>query len=674
MIELNALFQHIEENKFIRIIHLDDVKKNLGFIEINGESISFPIVVDLEEFMVQIADYYLFIPLSIDPFINALTIELSEKEKARINERFKIVDNLISEYGNHILIPATRNRIIKKVVKNYSVKTVLRYLKLYWKYGHQKFGLQTNFRNSGAKGAYRSSEKKLGRKSSNPYRINMEENDRQNLIISLREYPAENKKNIKLIDIYDFMLSKYYLNEKLKLVKYPSPGQFYHWLKKISPSVLREKKWDTKNYLRNIKMLLHNADRDTLGPGYKFEIDATPTDFYLASTLKKGQYIGRAILILVVDVFTRYIVGYYLGLHKESYYSGNLALLNAFSSKVEHCKKVGINISEDDWHTSPICKKLVGDRGSMISYKSDALTEDLGIEIINARSGRPDEKPYVERFLGMIQAKVKKYLKGENVIPPMKNPRTDIDERKTTWVTLKILRYCTISAIISHNNYRPLKKFPYKKEVYENDLELKSKNIWEHYRNNNISYGKIIPEKILRILLLERIECSFSRKGIHHSGEYFVALDPVINEKLEIMQSSAFSGKLTVYFDPKDLKDTHLKLDGNFYPLRLTTELLDPIEDYYQLQAIQKVQREQAKKHEHDRREHEVKTSNEIDNLIEEAKLNKPKEPNNLKDVKQHQKEEIASEISENHSNNVDKNLPLENTSNSPNPFENPLI
>jgi len=376
------------------------------------------------------------------------------------------------------------------------------------------------------------------------------------------------------------------------------------------------------------------------------------------------------------DVFTRYIVGYYLGMRKESYFSGNLALLNAFSSKVEHCKNIGIEISEEDWFTSPICKKLVGDRGSMISNKSDALTQDLNIELINTRSQRPDEKPYVERFLGTIQSRVKKYLKGQNVIPPMKNPRIDFDARKSTWVTIKILRYCIIKAILSHNNVKPLKRYPYKKELIDNEVTLRPKNILEHYRNNNISYGTIMPERALRILLMEKRECSFSKKGIYHEMEYFTAVNSLINQKLELLLGSKYKEKLIVYFDPLNLKDTYVSLEGDFHQLRLVKETEDPIEDYLHLKAIQAYEAEQTKKNEHEYLENEAKTIKEVGKLSDAVKDGNNKTKNNLKEVKKYQDLEIKEEFSKKNLNELEEESTKEqkNTKQKPNPFENPLI
>ncbi len=49
------------------------------------------------------------------------------------------------------------------------------------------------------------------------------------------------------------------------------------------------------------------------GPGSRYEIDATIADVYLLSA-DRQRVIGRPTLYVVVDVFSRMVAGFYIGL------------------------------------------------------------------------------------------------------------------------------------------------------------------------------------------------------------------------------------------------------------------------------------------------------------------------------------------------------------------------
>lgn len=53
---------------------------------------------------------------------------------------------------------------------------------------------------------------------------------------------------------------------------------------------------------------------ETIGPGSRYQIDATIGDVYLVSEYNRNQIIARPIIYVVIDVFSRMITGVYVGL------------------------------------------------------------------------------------------------------------------------------------------------------------------------------------------------------------------------------------------------------------------------------------------------------------------------------------------------------------------------
>jgi transposase InsO family protein len=67
-------------------------------------------------------------------------------------------------------------------------------------------------------------------------------------------------------------------------------------------------------------------------PGALWQIDSTIVDIHLVSSLDRSRIIGRPVLYLVVDLFSRMIVGFSVSLEGPSWLGASLALENATSA------------------------------------------------------------------------------------------------------------------------------------------------------------------------------------------------------------------------------------------------------------------------------------------------------------------------------------------------------
>ena len=70
-----------------------------------------------------------------------------------------------------------------------------------------------------------------------------------------------------------------------------------------------------------------------MGPGSRYQIDATIGNVYLVSSFNSDYIVGKPIIYFVVDVFTHMITGMYIGFEGPSWAGMMMAIANAASDK-----------------------------------------------------------------------------------------------------------------------------------------------------------------------------------------------------------------------------------------------------------------------------------------------------------------------------------------------------
>lgn len=101
-------------------------------------------------------------------------------------------------------------------------------------------------------------------------------------------------------------------------------------------------------YQQNYREILGSSTFETFGPGSRFQIDATVADVYVVSEYNAEWIIGRPIIYFVVDVYSRMIVGIYVGLEGPSWMGGMMAIANTVMDKQTYCSEFGIKISKEE--------------------------------------------------------------------------------------------------------------------------------------------------------------------------------------------------------------------------------------------------------------------------------------------------------------------------------------
>jgi putative transposase len=167
-----------------------------------------------------------------------------------------------------------------------------------------------------------------------------------------------------------------------------------------------------RQYNLNWRPKIGSSTKAAFAPGSNFHIDATIADVYLVSSYRDNLPIGRPVIYSVIDVFSHFITGLYIGFEGPSYLGAAMAIYNTGISKVEYCRRVGMTITEDQWPSFYLPQQFTADRGEMLTKKNEGIRHGLDVDIEYAAPYRADWKPLVERI--RIRKKIRPNLMCHN--------------------------------------------------------------------------------------------------------------------------------------------------------------------------------------------------------------------------------------------------------------------
>lgn len=343
--------------------------------------------------------------------------------------------------------------------------------------------------------------------------------DEKNMRKALNKYYYTTKKRT-LKNVYTMMLRDSYCDGEGKLfAAYPSFYQFRYFFRKYNT---KQTEYISRNglsyYQRNQRPLVGDgvqAFAPHVGVGM---LDATVLDIYLIN--EAGGIVGRPILTACVDAYSGLCCGYSLSWEGGVYSLRNL-MLNVITDKVEHCRSFGIEINREDWNSSKLSGKFVTDMGS--EYKSCNFEQitDLGVQIINLPSYRPELKSKVEKFFDCIQGYYKNQLKGKGGVEPDFQERGVHDYRKDACLTMADFEKIIIHCILFYNCKRVLENFPYTEEMLSQGIKPYASDIWNYgCGQDGCNLIKVDRDQLI-LTLLPRAAGKFTRYGLAVNGMHY---------------------------------------------------------------------------------------------------------------------------------------------------------
>ncbi|MEX3761424.1 integrase [Paraburkholderia phenoliruptrix] len=239
----------------------------------------------------------------------------------------------------------------------------------------------------------------------------------------------------------------------------------------------RVRKVGIRRYLLHERPLTGRLS-NTRGPGQRFHIDATIIDVYPVSRVMRSIALRRPTLYLVVDDYSRMIVGVHLTFDPPCWNGAMMALVNTVSSKVEFCKNLGLYITEEQWPSEILCEELFGDQGETSSiYKAQPLHQHYQVEILNAPAYRPDLRSVMEVRFRILPATWMPLVPG--AVEKDSFERGRVHPALDAALDIKQLLLIVVMAILSYNS-RAVTGYQTPPEMVEAGEAPTPLNLWKY--------------------------------------------------------------------------------------------------------------------------------------------------------------------------------------------------
>lgn len=498
--------------------------------------------------------------------------DISEKHLFLRDSAWKIIRDIVKMEPLIYHSTERRKLILKKCeTQNIHESTVTRYLKKYWQRGKTKNALLPDYYLCGGKGK----EKRVGdEKRGRPRKhgevigegINIDENIKRIFRSAInKHYYSSAEKSLTLT--YELMLKDYFsMDSKVKgkmqvpiirsYGELPSINQFRYWFEKernIKKEISERK--GRKKYEQNNRAIIGESTTEAIGPGAIYQIDATVGDLYLLSRFNRDWIIGRPVIYSVMDVYSRMIVGLYIGLEGPSWAGAMMALANAASDKVNYCREFGIDIEKNEWPAAHLPESILADRGELEGSKVDSLINTFGIKILNTPPYRADLKGIIEQHFRVTNSRTKAFLPG--AVKPIKE-RGDRDYRLEAQLDICQFTQVIIKCVLYHNNHHYLTNYLREEMMVEDEIEPIPKQLWEWGINNKSGKLRYAPEDIVKLNLMPTGTATVTSKGVSFKG-LFYGSKQLLKERWFEKARNRGTWKIEISYDPRNMDYIYIR-------------------------------------------------------------------------------------------------------------------
>lgn len=309
----------------------------------------------------------------------------------------------------------------------------------------------------------------------------------------------------------------------------------------------------------NYRPILGSSTHESFGPGSRFQIDATVADVYLVSEYQREWIIGRPIIYIVIDVFSRYITGMYIGLEGPSWVGAMMALANTTADKVRYCAEYGIEITESEWVSSHLPQKLTADRGELEGDKPTRLIDVLGVDVENAPPYRADWKGIVEQQFRLANLRSIQFMPG--AIKERYRERGERDYRLDAKLTLREFTQIMIRYVLYHNNNHHMLWYDRNEFMVADNVSPVPQELWQWGIVNRTGRLKKLPEVIVKLNLLPQGEATVTSAGIQFKGVHY-SCDLAMREQWFVKARVGKTWRVKVCYDPRSTNEVYLWLDN----------------------------------------------------------------------------------------------------------------
>ncbi len=566
---------------------------------------------------------------------------LSKKEIEVRDELWKLIEPLVTNVPA-IFDPVQRGRLIsvRVVETKRSRNTIKDKLDRYWRGGMRIAALIPDFASRGPRGSLPALPG--GKKRGRPTGPNGEPHVDVTIAIQKafqRAVDAERKvaKNRftlqgaykRFTDIECMMAEEdpdtgeitYVPKPEYRNLPAPSYRQFKWWFDGTNQKerVGRRQKGDAL-WDKDHRATLDTSAAQTWGPGSRFQIDATILEVALLSRHRAGDIIGKPVLYVVIDVWSRYIVGFYLGLTNASWAGAAMALANCLESKDELLRRHGYDPSKFAWESRHLSAALLADGGELKSHRGDVLASEFNCTVETAAPHRADWKGIVEQRFNMTNVRIGPYAPGH--VDISYRGRGAEDYRFSARLTLDDLTEILIGLFLEYNNHHELKNLDLDADVDAARVPKVPLDLWR-YGLRTRGEPKSYDHNFFRFAMMASAEVSVTPSGIEFRGRFYSCPELVASG----LPAKARDGrrKVTISWDDRIVGEVYWhnpKSPTGYYVCRLTTKSRNAAEQdrsFWELDDADDRRKGEARDRKHDKRGDRSALTHRIEEVVKRA-------------------------------------------------------
>lgn len=347
----------------------------------------------------------------------------------------------------------------------------------------------------------------------------------------------------------------------------PTLRQYYYWYKtsrrKSEDDIARV---GATRYMKDRRATTGSAISHLYGIGSRFEIDATLLDVGCVSDSDRRRYVGRPTLYVVIDVYSKMIVGIYLGFQSASWQTARLAIRNVVEDKVKYCRRFGLTIEQEEWPVSGILpSRILADRGEFEGYNATDFVARTGVTIENTAPYRGDLKGTVEKRFDLLNRYLRQLVPG--TVTKDHAERGDNDYRKEAKFNLRELTCIVLKIVLYMNNDKALEGAHQPADMFKDDVLPIPRDMWCWAEKRGRTELRRMHISELEFAMLDSETARTSTSGLQFRGFFY--------HNVSLQAEGAFvKGQLknvTVSWDPQCVDTIWLhKPCGGFEECNLT--------------------------------------------------------------------------------------------------------
>ncbi len=501
-----------------------------------------------------------------------------QKHAVKRDIAWEIIKSLVTNEPD-IYDESKRGLLIKDASLKHNIhkKSIYKYLHKYWTRGKIINALLPDYQKCGGYGSQRELTEESKKRGRPPKLvIRFPEQNRRNI-------DEDTKKTIR------FAMNKYYINSTVQPTtigkaynkmlqshfnigfdtkngveipilppanELPSKAQFKYWGNKSVDLVkLLKAQHGERGFVLKHRDILGESTQMAAGPCSLFQVDATVADVYLVNRLKRDDIIGRPIVYVCIDVFSRLIAGIYVGLEGPSWLGAMIAFANTAESKVDYCSRYDISIVEDDWPCHFLPERLMADRGEFISESSDSIVEGLDINIENTPPYRADWKGIVEQYFRCLNLKGIKWLPGA----VRGRQRGERDCRLDAQLDLDQFTKILIHNVIRHNNSQWIEDYPLSADMIADGIKPIPMELWKWGIVNRVGHLQEATIDRVRLALMPKDTARITTQGILFKGLHYVC-ERALREQWFVRARHFGRTSMEASYDPRSNKFIYLRV------------------------------------------------------------------------------------------------------------------